>query len=169
MTGRLIREMEDEEEQQHSLLFGTPDYCAPEQLMGPSVDARTDVFGLGLVLYEVLTGQRPYGQDDDPDLSGLTREQYAHLVFDRIQHERPVRPSQLVHIANASDGEKRRCDHSSRARSGAPTALWQCRPTGSGTRCGAHRWVIVPRSASRLMVLFHASSSASSVANRGVC
>ena len=96
MTGRLIREMEDEEEEQDYLLFGTPDYCAPEQLMGRSVDARTDVFGLGLVLYEVLTGQRPYGHDDDADLSGQTREQYAHLVLDRIQHERPQQPSQLV-------------------------------------------------------------------------
>ena len=96
MTGRLIREMEDEEEEQHSLLFGTPDYCAPEQLMGHPVDARTDVFGLGLVLYEVLTGQRPYGQEDDRGLSGLTREQYADLVCDRIHHERPQRPSQLV-------------------------------------------------------------------------
>jgi len=96
MTGRLLREMEDEEEEENYLLFGTPDYCAPEQLMGHPVDACTDVFALGLVLYEVLTGQRPYGQDDDPDLSGLTREQYATLVCDRIHHERPRRPSQLV-------------------------------------------------------------------------
>jgi serine/threonine protein kinase len=101
MTGRLIREMEDEmadEEEQHSLHFGTPDYCAPEQLMGCPVDARTDVFGLGLVLYEVLTGQRPYGHHDGLGLSELTREQYAHLVLDRIHHERPRRPSQLVHF-----------------------------------------------------------------------
>ena len=98
MTGRLLREMEEEEEEEHALLFGTPDYCAPEHLMGRPVDARTDVFGLGLVLYEVLTRQRPYGQDDDLALSRLTREQYTHLVVERIHHERPRPPSQLVHL-----------------------------------------------------------------------
>ena len=96
MTGRLIRELEDEEEQQHALLFGTPDYCAPEHLLGRSADARTDVFGLGLVLYEVLTGQRPYCHDDDRGLGELTREEYAALVVDRIHNERPILPSQLV-------------------------------------------------------------------------
>ena len=96
-TGLLIREMELEEER-HQLLFATPDYCAPEHLMGRPVDARTDVFGLGLLLYELVTGQRPYRHEDDSDLSELTREQYANLLCDRIHNERPVRPSHLVHF-----------------------------------------------------------------------
>jgi serine/threonine protein kinase len=96
-TGLLIREMEDEEEQ-YSLLFATPDYCAPEHLMGRPVDARTDVFGLGLLLYELLTGRQPYCRADDPDLPQMTREEYATVLFDRMQHERPMRPSQLVHM-----------------------------------------------------------------------
>ncbi|MGO8946687.1 MAG: serine/threonine-protein kinase [Ktedonobacterales bacterium] len=96
-TGILIREMEYEEEQT-SLLFATPDYCAPEHLMGHAVDARTDVFGLALVLYELVTGHKPYCHDDDPDPIQLTREQYANLLYGRIQHERPIRPSQLVQL-----------------------------------------------------------------------
>ena len=97
-TGILIRELEYEEEQT-SLLFATPDYCAPEHLMGRAVDARTDVFGLALVLYELVTGRKPYWHDDDdPSLNQLTREQYANLLYDRIQHERPILPSQLVHL-----------------------------------------------------------------------
>jgi eukaryotic-like serine/threonine-protein kinase len=100
-TGLLIRVMEDEEEQ-HQLLFATPDYSAPEHLLGRQVDARTDVFGLGLLVYELLTGRQPYGREDDPDPTQITREQYASLLFARMQNERPIRPSQFVEMPTRS-------------------------------------------------------------------
>jgi serine/threonine protein kinase len=44
---------------------GTVDYIAPEQLRGGDVDGRADVYSLGCVLYEMLTGEIPYPRDTD--------------------------------------------------------------------------------------------------------
>jgi hypothetical protein len=52
---------------------GTADYVAPEQIQGDPIDARTDVYALGCVLYELLTGTVPFPRDNQ------VAKIYAHL------------------------------------------------------------------------------------------
>jgi serine/threonine protein kinase len=69
--------------QQTTHVMGTPSYMSPEQVKGRPIDGRTDIFSLGVVLYEMLTGEKPF-----PGQSITT-------VIYKIVNEEPIPPRQL--------------------------------------------------------------------------
>lgn len=62
---------------------GTLPYMAPEQVLGRQVDERADIYALGMVLYEMAAGKRPF------------REDFASHLTDDILHQVPVPPGKL--------------------------------------------------------------------------
>lgn len=48
-------------------ITGSSDYISPEELLGKRVDARSDLYSLGMILYEMLTGKQPFPQKDPSD------------------------------------------------------------------------------------------------------
>jgi serine/threonine-protein kinase len=65
-------------------MVGTPAYMSPEQVQGQPVDRRTDIFSAGVILYQFLTGQKPFQGGG------------AYTLARKIIHDDPVMPSALV-------------------------------------------------------------------------
>jgi serine/threonine-protein kinase len=65
----IARHREPTVKTQTGVLLGSPQYMSPEQIVGQPFDHRADIFSLGLVLYEMLTGVKPFAGEDIPELT----------------------------------------------------------------------------------------------------
>ena len=91
---------------QTGTVVGTSDYIAPEQAQGRQVDAQTDVYSLGVVLYELITGDVPYDGENFVAVAMQHVHQPAPSVLDR-RPDCPPRLDLVVQRAMAKDPNDR--------------------------------------------------------------
>lgn len=115
-------------------VVGTPHYMSPERCMGKSIDARSDLYAMGVMFYEMLTGRKVFEGRDTFAVS------YAH-VYEPVPPLPPehARFQGIVNKLLAKDPEDRYADAATmvealkRARSGGPANEPSTRRLGTGT------------------------------------
>jgi tetratricopeptide (TPR) repeat protein/predicted Ser/Thr protein kinase len=92
----IARSLQSSSMTQTGALLGTPDYMSPEQVKGEQADARTDIFALGIIFYELLTGKLPYSGDTPMATMFKRTQDKATPVRDR-NPELPPYVSDIIH------------------------------------------------------------------------
>ena len=105
--------------------MGTVTYMSPEQTYGMELDHRTDIWSLGVVIYEAVTGQQPFkGHYDKAVMYSITNEEPEPMTG--LRTGVPMELELLVNKCLAKDVDRR---------------YWSRRHSGSSRRCAAHMGV----------------------------
>lgn len=137
-------------------VLGTPAYMSPEQIRGESVDARTDIYSLGIMLYEMLSGELPFVSDSDTPASLLykqvhemppalpnTTEPVQQVVARALMKDRGARYQRAGELAreleSGTGGSIGEATQAVRAGTGSAPAVI---PAGAGRRINL-RWLLI--------------------------
>ena len=101
-----IARITDSSKTKTGMVLGTPSYMSPEQLAGKKVDGRSDLFSLGVMLYQMLSGSLPFKADSMASLMfKITNEEAADIRT--IRAEVPESLAAVVNKAMTKDVDKR--------------------------------------------------------------
>jgi len=118
-------------------IFGTPEYMAPEQVEHGPIDERTDIYGLGAILYELLTGSVPFRHEDpwESAYQRTTGDPIApHILNPALS---PQAEEIVLHALQRKPGDRYSSMAAFRADLAAPTRV---PVTGYCQRLRAPRW-----------------------------
>ena len=87
-----------------SVLLGTPHYMSPEQALGKKVDPRSDVYSMGIIAYEMLTGRLPFNANSPV---AVAMKQVSHPLPEEPLKDVPAELAAVVKRACEKDPEKR--------------------------------------------------------------
>ena len=150
----IARSLEEEGLTADGRVLGTTDYVSPEQALGHDVDGQSDIYSLGIVLYEMLTGDVPFHgenqvsvamkhvREDLPDVQVMRPEVSARLaaVLDRMT-DKDLAPPPPGRATASSSTSRTRSPPRPRARARRPArrprCCARCPPArAGGCRCG---------------------------------